>query len=240
MKTIKSSTLKKVLKFAKPYRTRYYWVIVFAIALSLFAALRPYLLKLTVDEYIKPKSETGLLYYVMLMGGVLILEIISQFYFVYWANWLGQDIVKDIREKLFSHISRFKMKFFDNEPVGKLVTRTVFDIESIARIFSQGLFMIISDLLKMFVVLAFMFYMNWKLTLIVLVAMPLLLYATRIFQIKMKGAFEEVRTQVANLNTFVQERLTGHLFHNYGCLFTDIRSTKLENLSPSQLSTLQH
>lgn len=209
MKTIKSSTLKKVLKFAKPYRTRYYWVIVFAIALSLFAALRPYLLKLTVDEYIKPKSETGLLYYVMLMGGVLILEIISQFYFVYWANWLGQDIVKDIREKLFSHISRFKMKFFDNEPVGKLVTRTVFDIESIARIFSQGLFMIISDLLKMFVVLAFMFYMNWKLTLIVLVAMPLLLYATRIFQIKMKGAFEEVRTQVANLNTFVQERLTG-------------------------------
>ncbi len=197
------------MRFAKPYRTRYYWVIVFAITLSLFAAARPYLLKLTVDEYIKPKDETGLLFYILLMGAALILEILAQFYFVYWANWLGQDIVKDIREKLFTQISRFRMKFFDNEPVGKLVTRTVFDIESIARIFSQGLFMIISDLLKMFVVLAIMFYMNWKLTLIVLAAMPILLYATRIFQIKMKGAFEEVRIQVANLNTFVQERLTG-------------------------------
>src|SRR5690606_18961996 len=142
MKAIKSTSLKKVLKFTKPYRARYNAVIIFAISLSLFAALRPYLLKRTVDEYISPKDETGLLYYIIAMGVVLMLEVTSQFYFVYWANWLGQDIVKDIREKLFSQISRFKMKFFDNEPVGKLVTRTVFDIESIARIFSQGLFMI--------------------------------------------------------------------------------------------------
>ncbi|WP_330441668.1 ABC transporter ATP-binding protein [Flavobacterium sp. C4GT6] len=209
MKAIKSTSLKKVLKFTKPYRGRYNAVIFFAISLSLFAALRPYLLKRTVDEYISPKDETGLLYYIIAMGIVLMLEVTSQFYFVYWANWLGQDIVKDIREKLFSQISRFKMKFFDNEPVGKLVTRTVFDIESIARIFSQGLFMIISDLLKMIVILGFMFYMNWKLTFIVLLAMPVLLYATRIFQIKMKAAFEEVRAQISNLNTFVQERLTG-------------------------------
>lgn len=209
MKAIKSTSLKKVLKFAKPYRTRYYLVVVFAVSLSLFAAIRPYLLKRTVDEYIDPKDETGLLFYILLMGAALMFEVASQFYFVYWANWLGQDIVKDIREKLFMHISRFKMKFFDNEPVGKLVTRTVFDIESIARIFSQGLFMIISDLLKMMVILGFMFYMNWKLTIIVLLAMPILLYATRVFQIKMKSAFEEVRTQVANLNTFVQERITG-------------------------------
>ncbi|MFL9835890.1 ABC transporter ATP-binding protein [Flavobacterium sp. ST-75] len=209
MKAIKSTSLKKVLKFTKPYRARYNAVIFFAISLSLFAALRPYLLKRTVDEYVSPKDETGLLYYIIAMGVVLMLEVTSQFYFVYWANWLGQDIVKDIREKLFSQISRFKMKFFDNEPVGKLVTRTVFDIESIARIFSQGLFMIISDLLKMIVILGFMFYMNWKLTFIVLLAMPILLYATRIFQIKMKAAFEEVRAQISNLNTFVQERLTG-------------------------------
>lgn len=209
MKAIKSTSLKKVLRFAKPYRTRYYLVIVFAVSLSLFAAIRPYLLKRTVDEYIDPKDETGLLFYIVLMGAALMFEVASQFYFVYWANWLGQDIVKDIREKLFMHISRFKMKFFDNEPVGKLVTRTVFDIESIARIFSQGLFMIISDLLKMIVILGFMFYMNWKLTIIVLLAMPILLYATRVFQIKMKSAFEEVRAQIANLNTFVQERITG-------------------------------
>ncbi|OYQ43343.1 antibiotic ABC transporter ATP-binding protein [Flavobacterium cyanobacteriorum] len=207
--TNKSSSLKKVMRFARPYRVRFNWVIVFAVSLSVFAAIRPYLLKQTVDQYIASKDAGGLLYYILLMTLVLLLEVASQFYFVYWANWLGQDIVKDIREKLFSHITAFRMKFFDNEPVGKLVTRTVFDIESIARIFSQGLFMIISDLLKMLVILGVMFYMNWKLTLIVLLAMPVLIYATRIFQQKMKGAFEEVRTQVANLNTFVQERLTG-------------------------------
>ncbi len=197
------------MQFAKPYRARFVWVIIFAIALSVFAAVRPYLLKQTVDEYVLHKHESGLLYFVALMAAVLLLEVASQFYFVYWANWLGQDIVKDIREKLFGHISSFRMKFFDNEAVGRLVTRTVFDIESIAKIFSQGLFMIISDLLKMLVVLGVMFYMNWKLTLIVMLAMPILVYATRIFQKKMKGAFEEVRAQVANLNTFVQERVTG-------------------------------
>lgn len=205
----KTSSLKKVMRYARPYQARFNWVIVFAVSLSIFAAVRPYLLKQTVDEYIATKDGTGLLYYILLMTAVLILEVASQFYFAYWANWLGQDIVKDIREKLFRHIANFRMKFFDNEPVGKLVTRTVFDIESIARIFSQGLFMIISDVLKMLVILLFMFYMNWKLTLIVLIAMPVLVYATRIFQKKMKGAFEEVRAQVANLNTFVQERLTG-------------------------------
>ena len=205
----KTSSLKKVMRFAKTYRSRFIWVIVFSIALSLFAAARPYLLKQTVDLYLIKKDHTGLLYYIGLMGGMLILEVAAQFYFVYWANWLGQDIVKDIRERLFAHISNFRMKFFDNEAVGRLVTRTVFDIESISKIFSQGLFMIISDMLKMLVILIVMFVMNWKLTLVVLLAMPLLVIATRIFQKKMKGAFEEVRTQVANLNTFVQERVTG-------------------------------
>jgi ATP-binding cassette subfamily B multidrug efflux pump len=205
----KTSPLKKVMAFASPYRTRFIWVIVFSVALSVFAALRPYLLKETVDNYLMNKNMPGLLYYVGLMGIALILEVAAQFYFVYWANWLGQDIVKDIREKLFAHISSFRMKFFDNEAVGKLVTRTVFDIESIAKIFSQGLFMIISDMLKMLVILIIMFYMNWKLTIVVMLAMPLLVIATRIFQKKMKGAFEEVRTQVSNLNTFVQERVTG-------------------------------
>ncbi|MGQ2984676.1 ABC transporter ATP-binding protein [Flavobacterium sp.] len=203
------TSLKKVMQFAKPYRARFVWVVVFAVALSIFAAIRPYLLKQTVDDYLLDKHESGLLNFVLLMAAVLLFEVASQFYFVYWANWLGQDIVKDIREKLFGHITSFRMKFFDNEAVGRLVTRTVFDIESIAKIFSQGLFMIISDVLKMIVVLGVMFYMNWKLTIVVMLAMPILVVATRIFQKKMKGAFEEVRAQVANLNTFVQERLTG-------------------------------
>jgi len=200
---------KRILKYTKPYKTVFYGVIAAAILLAIFASLRPYLLKQTVDHYIKPHDQNGLLLYVSLMGVVLLLEGVFQFFFVFWANLLGQNIIKDIRTKLFKHMLSFRMKYFDNAPVGQLVTRSVSDIEQIARIFSQGLFMIISDLLKMFVCLIIMFYMNWKLTWIVIAAMPILVYITRIFQRKMQVAFEEVRNQVANLNTFVQERVTG-------------------------------
>jgi len=200
---------KRILKYTKPYQLRFKGVIVFAISLSVFAALRPYLLKQTVDGYIKTHDQQGLLLYITLMGIVLLAEVFSQYFFVFWANWLGQDIVKDIRTKLFKHLLSFRMKYFDHVPVGQLVTRSVSDIEAIARIFSQGLFMIISDLMKMIVVLFFMFYMNWKLTWIVIVAMPVLVFFTRIFQRKMQVAFEEVRTEIANMNSFVQERVTG-------------------------------
>lgn len=208
-KAFDTKVFKRIMFYTKPYKWRFNGVIIWAISLSVFAALRPYLLKQTVDGYIQTEDGKGLLYYIILMGVVLLLEVISQFYFVYWANWLGQDIVKDIRTKLFKHMLSFRMKYFDNAPVGQLVTRSVSDIEAIARIFSQGLFMIISDLMKMLVVLFFMFYMNWSLTWIVIVAMPILVIATRVFQKKMQVAFEEVRTQISNLNTFVQERVTG-------------------------------
>src|SRR6478752_7700185 len=216
-KAFDSHLFKRILVYTKPYQSRFNFVIVFAISLSVFAALRPSLLKQTVDGYIKTQDKHGLLLYSSLMGIVLLLEVFSQFFFVYWANWLGQDIVKDIRIKLFKHILSFRMKYFDLVPVGQLVTRSVSDIEAIARIFSQGLFMIISDMMKMLVVLIFMFYMNWKLTWIVIVAMPILVFITRMVQKKMQVAFEEVRTQIANLNSFVQERVTGmkivQLFH---------------------------
>jgi len=216
-KAFDTRLFKRILTYTKPYQWRFNGVIIFAISLSVFAALRPYLLKQTVDSYIQPKDQNGLLVFITLMAAVLLLEVFSQFFFVFWANWLGQDIVKDIRVKLFKHILSFRMKYFDLVPVGQLVTRSVSDIEAIARIFSQGLFMIISDLMKMLVVLLFMFYMNWKLTWIVIVAMPILVFITRIFQQKMQVAFEEVRTQIANMNSFVQERVTGmkivQLFH---------------------------
>ncbi len=208
-KAFDTNIFKRILEYTKPYKNRFYGVIGFAVSLSVFSALRPYLLKHTVDGYIKTEDQQGLLYYIILMGIVLILEVVSQFFFVYWANWLGQDIVKDIRVKLFKHMLSFRMKYYDNAPVGQLVTRSVSDLEAIAKIFSQGLFMIISDLMKMIVVLGFMLYMNYKLTWIVIVAMPILVFFTRIFQKKMQVAFEEVRTQIANMNTFVQERVTG-------------------------------
>ena len=110
MKAFDTKLFKRILEYTKPYKWRYNSVIVWAILLSVFAALRPYLLKQTVDAYIKPKDEHGLFFYVTLMGIVLLLEVFSQFYFVYWANWLGQDIVKDIRTKLFKHMLTFRMK----------------------------------------------------------------------------------------------------------------------------------
>ena len=208
-KAFDTKLFSKILLYTKPYKKRFYGVIVFAVLLAVFAAVRPLLLADAVDEYIKPKNHFGLVQYILIMGLTLIFEVFSQFYFVYWANWLGQDIIKDIRIKLFQHMLNFRMKYFDNAPVGQLVTRSVSDIEQIAKIFSQGLFMIISDLMKMAACLIIMFYMNWKLSLIVVAAMPILIYITRVFQKKMQVAFEEVRSQVSNLNTFVQERLTG-------------------------------
>ena len=229
-KAFDTRLFKRILKYTKPYQLRFRGVIAFAISLSIFAALRPYLLKQTVDGYIKTHDQQGLLLYISLMGIVLLAEVFSQYYFVFWANWLGQDIVKDIRTKLFKHILSFRMKYFDHVPVGQLVTRSVSDIEAIARIFSQGLFMIISDLMKMVVVLFFMFYMNWKLTWIVIVAMPILVFFTRIFQRKMQVAFEEVRTEIANMNSFVQERVTGmkivQLFNR-----EDIEFDKFKNIN---------
>lgn len=135
MKPLQSKALKRVLFYAKPYQKRFNWVIVWAVLLSLFAAARPYLLKQTVDSALQNNDKHELLYFIIIMAVVLFFEVISQFFFTYWANWLGQDIIKDIRLKLYQHIVSFKMKYFDNEPVGKLVTRTVSDIESIASIF---------------------------------------------------------------------------------------------------------
>lgn len=200
---------KRLLKYTKPYKGIYYFVAVAAILLSFFGVARPYLSKVTIDEAIIPKDYSELLFYVSLMSGALLLEVIFQFFFIYYANWLGQMIIRDLRVKLFEKLIDFKKQYYDNSAVGRLVTRSVNDIETIAKVFSEGLFMIISDLLKMLVVLIVLFAENWKMALLVMVVMPGIVYATRIFQRKMKAAFEDVRNQVANLNTFVQERLTG-------------------------------
>ena len=203
------SLFKRLIKYTNPYKWTFYFVALAAILLSFFAVLRPYLLQVTIDDSIIPKDNDNLVFYISMMLVVLFLEVIFQFCFIYFANWLGQEVVRDLRVNLFKHMLQFKMKYYDKSAVGRLVTRAVSDIETIASIFSEGLFMIASDLLKMLVVLGFMFYKSWQLTLLVLTVLPFILYATRVFQKKMKIAFEDVRNQVANLNTFVQERITG-------------------------------
>lgn len=200
---------KRLLKYARPYRLIFFGVGFTAIMLSVFSSVRPVLLKYTVDDYVLNKDSHGLLLFVIYMVIALTFEVISQLSFIYYANWLGQSVIKDMREKLFKHMMRFRMEYFNNSSVGVLVTRAVSDIERIAAIFSDGLFMIVSDVLKIIVVASVMIYFDWQLSLIVFGILPLMLYATRLFQKAMKKAFVEVRKEVSNLNSFVQERLTG-------------------------------
>ncbi|MBT5417570.1 MAG: ABC transporter ATP-binding protein [Cryomorphaceae bacterium] len=199
----------KLLVFVKPYNITFYGVLTSAILISLLSTLTPYLLKIVVDDYLLLKNYEGMQTIIMIMMIVLFLEVIFMYLFTYYANWLGQKIIKNLRVDVFQKILKFKMSFFDKNAVGRLVTRTVNDIETIASIFSQGLFMIIADILKMITVLSVMTIINFELTLVVVSIFPFLIYATRVFQKSMKVAFEKVRREVANLNSFVQERISG-------------------------------
>lgn len=208
---------KKILRFVKPYRRTYYLVILTAILLSFFSTASPYLLKITIDDYITVKDYQGMTLFIGFLLIALFLEVLFQFLFVFYANWLGQKVVKDLRVELFNKLVGFRMAYFDTSAVGRLVTRVVSDVETIASIFSQGLFMIIADLLKMGLIIIVMLAVNWRLSMVVFLLFPIVVYATRLFQKAMKKAFEEVRFQVASLNTFVQERISGikivQLFH---------------------------
>lgn len=199
----------RLLNYVKPYKVNFIFLTVAAILISVFSILNQYLLKIAVDTYITPKDYEGLILVISLMFGVLIFQVTFQFLFVFLANILGQKVVYDIRIKLFSRIIKFKMSYYDKSSVGRLVTRAVNDMETIASIFSQGLFMIVADLILMFSVLAVMIFLSLKLSLIIFAILPFILIATRLFQRAMKVAFNDVRNEVANLNSFVQERISG-------------------------------
>ena len=199
----------KLLAFVKPYNITFFGVMLSAIIISLLSTLTPYLLKVVVDDYLLTKNYEGMLVIILIMIVVLFSEVVFMYIFTYNANWLGQKVIKDLRVNVFQKIIKFKMSFFDRNAVGRLVTRTVNDIETIASIFSQGLFTIIADFLKMATVITVMTIISVELTIVVISIFPLLIYATRVFQKSMKTAFEKVRIEVANLNSFVQERISG-------------------------------
>ena len=204
-----AAVFKRIMAFAYRYKAIFISSLLLALVLAGLAALRPKLLQYTIDNYILTKDQTGLLHFSIYIFIVLILEVLTQFGFIYFANLLGQNVIRDMRLKVFEHIIHFKKAYFDTTSIGKLVTRVVNDIETISSIFGQGLFVLISDILKMFAILILMFSMNVKLSFIVLAIMPVILMATRWFQKHIKTTFQEVRNQVANLNGFVQERLSG-------------------------------
>lgn len=200
---------KRLFKDIKPYKTVFFSLLILVMLLAFFNAATPYITKNAIDDSITNKDAKNFLSYITIILIVLIFQTVFQLLFIYYASWLGQNLVMDVRVKLFNHLLRFKMKYYDNSSVGVLITRAVTDMERIADIFGEGLFMIFRDLLTMLVVFGAMVFINLKLSLIVFLMLPLLLYATRVFQKYMKKAFEDVRSEVSNLNSFVQERLTG-------------------------------
>ena len=208
-KTFDIPLLKRVMKYVEPYRITFFSTAFFAIVLAFLSPARPMLIQYAFDNYILTPDMEMLFQITLLLVALLVVESLMQFLYIYWANWLGQSVIRDLRMQVYNHILNFKQKYFDNTPVGTLVTRTVSDIETIADIFSQGLLVIIGDILKLLVVLTVMFATDWKLTLFSLASIPILLVATYWFKRSIKSAFQEVRTQVSALNTFVQERIVG-------------------------------
>lgn len=201
--------LRRVFIFVKPFRKTFYLTVVLTLLVALISPLRPWLTKITLDKYIVFSDYNMLVWMTILMGLLLLVQSVLQFFYNYLTNLLGQQVVKDMRVKLYAHILNFRLKYFDHTPIGTLVTREISDMETIADIFSEGLIVIIGDIIMLVVIIAVMFITDWRLSLISLSTIPVLIMATRIFQKKIKETFKEVRTQVAHLNTFVQEHITG-------------------------------
>ncbi len=201
--------LGRVLSLARPYKSAFILAASLAIILAPLAVLRPYLIQYTVDNYIMDFNYDGLIFMIMMLVGVLFLQAAMRYSFIFVANLLGQSVIRDLRVKVFRHITRLKLTYFDHTPVGRSTTRTISDIETINNIFSQGVITIIADILTLVVVLAVMFSTSWRLSIICLSTVPLLIIATYIFKEKVKAAYQIVRTQISNMNAFLQERITG-------------------------------
>ncbi len=201
--------LKRVLKFSIPYRSKMWLTAIFAILLAFLAPLRPLLINYALDNFVLIPNLELLFQITILMIVVLALESIVQFYYIYYAAWIGQHVIQDLRGKIYKHIVSLKLSFFDKTPIGTVVTRTISDIETIAAVFSEGLLIIIAELLKIVAVLTVMIYTDVKLTIVSLASIPLLLIATSWFKRSIKSAFQQVRTQVSVMNAFIQEHIVG-------------------------------
>ncbi|MBC7566876.1 MAG: ABC transporter ATP-binding protein [Pedobacter sp.] len=201
--------LKRVFQYIRPYKNTFVWAVILTILLAVVAPLRPIIIGYTLDQYIFTGNYPGLLNMTLLMLILLLLQTGLQYSHTLLTNTLGQSAVKDLRINVFNHITKLRLKYFDNTPIGQLITRTVSDMETIAEIFSEGLIMIIGDVLMVIVIVGVMIARDWTLAVVVLLPVPLLIMATSVFQKAIKSAFQEIRTEVSNLNTYLQEHITG-------------------------------
>jgi len=201
--------LKRVFQYVKPYRGIFIWSVILTILLAVVAPVRPFLIKYTLDNYILQGHYKGLLMMTVIMLVLLVVQSAIQYSHTLLTNILGQSAIRDLRINVFNHITSLRLKYFDRTPIGQLITRTVSDLETISDIFSEGLIVIIGDILQVIAIIGVMFYADWALTLMVLLPMPLLIIATSVFQKSIKSAFQQIRTEVSNLNTYLQEHITG-------------------------------
>lgn len=208
-KILNTTLFKRILTYMKPYKVKFYLALSLTLFIAAISIFRPTIIGSLVGKSIANKDLEGLLTGTLTVIGILIIEAIGSYFRSYISEELGQNVIRDIRNQVFDHITKLKLKFFDNNPIGMLVTRVISDIETISDIFSQGFIMIIGDLLTIIFVIGTMLYLNWELTIIVIIPIPLLLWATKIFKNAIKKAFQEVRNEVSKLNTFVQEHISG-------------------------------
>jgi len=203
------SVLRKLMRFIQPYKGRFYLVVFLTIAIGLLSPIRPMLIQYTLDKDVATGDYNGMVWIIVWLFVLLFIQSIVQYAHTYFSGWLGQQVIRDIRTKLYDHLIHLRLRFYDKTPIGRLVTRTISDVETLADVFSEGLAAMISDLLQIIFILAIMFYTDWRLSLLSLSTIPLMLISTYIFKEKIKVAFNDVRNAVANLNTFVQEHITG-------------------------------
>jgi len=208
-KIVDSKILKRLYSFVTPYLGYFYLIVFLTILLAVLAPARPYLVQLTLDRYVVNDDYQGLLDMIMLLVGLLVVQAIVQYLHTYLSGWLGQYTIRDIRIRLFDHLTHLRLKFFDKTPIGQLVTRVVSDIETLAEVFSQGLAAMMGDLLQLIFIVAIMFYTDWRLALVSLATLPVLIISTYVFKEKIKISFNQVRNAVSNLNSFVQEHIVG-------------------------------
>ncbi|TCK83570.1 ABC transporter ATP-binding protein [Albibacterium bauzanense] len=201
--------LRRVLVYMKPYRRAFVWSIILTITMAATAPLMPVLIEYTLDNYILKGDTSGLSMMALLMLVFLVLDTVVRYFQTLYTNILGQSVIRDLRSDVFDHITHLRLKYFDRTPIGRLITRTVSDLETISDIFSQGIIQIVGDILQLVVIMGVMFYTDWRLTLIVLSLMPIMLIATYFFKRAMRSSFQDVRTWVSRLNTFLQEHISG-------------------------------
>jgi ATP-binding cassette, subfamily B, multidrug efflux pump len=203
------SVLRRLMRFVSPYRGRFGTVVILTLVLGALAPTRPILIQYTLDSHVAVGDYKSMVWVMVVLVALLVVQSVAQYAHTYLSGWLGQQIIRDMRSKLYQHIVNLRLKFFDKTPIGRLVTRTISDVESLSDVFSEGLAAMVGDLLQIIFILGFMFYQDWRLALLSISTIPLLLISTYVFKEKIKVAFNDVRNAVSNLNTFVQEHLTG-------------------------------